>query len=415
MTYLPNPTVTIDGQDYTGRTIGQVSINRGRQDVYSAPRAGYASVELIDVTAGELGFEVGAPISVSMENTGGTAVPMFTGIVSDWASEVVATGGQPVVVYRLQAVGPLAKLNRRAVLAAGSPSETDGERVAAALGEALPVPWDEFSTLQTWAQVGSAVTWESVDPGYEPDLIDPGVYTLVALGSADAGYSALSVVTDAGLSGKGLLFETPDGFIGYADADRRPDNAAAGFLDIPYSVLSVGGLGLSSSLADITNRVTVKYGSDESVTQDDDFSIGRFGLQQTTLSTLLADQSNAEDRADDFLFAHSVPSVELSQVTVNLRGGLSGTLRDALLGINSNDAARVTGLPAKLGLDSGGFRGFVEGVQVRVSDFEATVTLFVSDELLSFGSVLWGQVADTIDWQNVNATLTWADARRVTV
>jgi hypothetical protein len=104
------------------------------------------------------------------------------------------------------------------------------------------------------------VTWATVDPGFDPALIDGGVYGLVALGSADAGYSALQVVQDAGASAKGLLFETADGFVGYADADRRPANAAAGFLDVPFAVLDVGGVSVSSSLADLTNRVSVEYG-----------------------------------------------------------------------------------------------------------------------------------------------------------
>jgi hypothetical protein len=42
------------------------------------------------------------------------------------------------------------------------------------------------------------------------------------------------------------------------------------------------------------------------------------------------------------------------------------------------------------------------------------MTLLVSDELLSFGSVLWGQVGATITWDDVDAALIWADARRVT-
>jgi hypothetical protein len=99
---------------------------------------------------------------------------------------------------------------------------------------------------------------------------------------------------------------------------------------------------------------------------------------------------------------------------INLRDDLPDTLRDDLLTVNTNAAVRVTGLPIKVGLGTDAFSGFVEGVRITVSDFEANLTLFVSDELLSFGSVLWGQVGATIQWQNVDAALTWADARRVT-
>jgi hypothetical protein len=259
------------------------------------------------------------------------------------------------------------------------------------------------------------VTWETVDPGFDADLIDPGVFDLTALPAADSGYSALTVTSDAGQSAKGVLFETPSGFIGYADADRRPANLAAGPLQVPYQRVAADGLSFSSSLSDVTNRVTVEYGTDQAVTEEDTFSIGRFGLLHTTLDTILLNQTNAEARADDFLFAHSRPATELQQLTVNLRDDLPDTLRDNLLTVNTNAAVRVTGLPIKVGLGDTRFSGFVEGVRITVSDFEANLTLFVSDELLSFGSVLWGQVTATIDWQDVNATLTWADARRVTV
>jgi hypothetical protein len=319
------------------------------------------------------------------------------------------------VTYRLQAVGPLAILNRRNVLFAGRPQETDGDRVLAAITEGLPTVWEEFSLTRTWAQMGDT-TWETVDPGFDPALIDPGVFDLIPLDASDFGYSALTVASDAGRSGKGLLFETADGFIGYADADRRAANFNAGPLQVPFTVLSVGGLSTSSSLSDLTNRITVEFGTaGDAVTEQDNFSLTTFGLQETRLPTLLASQSDAEARADDFLFSHSRPAVEVRELSVNLRGGLGDGLRDALLAVNSNDYLQVNGLPDKLGFGPQGFRGFVEGIRITVDYFRTDISLFVSDQSLSFGSVLWGQVDATIAWQDVDAALTWADARRVTV
>jgi hypothetical protein len=368
--------------------VGVVDISRGRDTVYANPAAGYASVELIDVDSGGLGFQAGAAISITVEDSAGAPVPVFTGIVSDWRSDVIAAQGEPVVTYRIQAVGPLAILNRRAVLFGGRPQELDGARVLAAITEALPVIWGEFSLTRTWADMGET-TWAQVDPGFDPSLIDPGVYQIVALDPADEGYAALTVVSDAGDSAKGLLFETADGFVGYADSDRRAANATAGLLSIPFGSLTVDGLALSSALADVTNRVFVEYGTDVVVEDEDLASIVRFGLQESRLRTLLAREEDAEARAEDILFSRSRPPVELQEVTVNLRGLDDDPLRDALLAINSNDAVRVTGLPEKIGFPSQGFRGFVEGVRIRVSEFEAEISLLVSDESLSFGSVLW--------------------------
>lgn len=413
MTWLPNPTVTIGGVSYTGRTVREVRTIRGRDTVYARTQPSYAALELIDVEDGGLGFDVGAPIQVTIDDTGGTAVPIFTGFVSDWQSQVETRGPdvEPTVRYRVTAVGPLARLNRRTVFFDGRPEETDGDRIAAVIGDALPLSWEEFSFDQTWAQAGQ-VAWNQVDPGYNPSLFDPGVYTITALGTADAGYNALSVSQDAADSAKGLLFETADGFIGYADADRRPANAAAGFSPIPYASLAADRLNLSSNFADITNDVTVQYGQDEAVTERDLFSITRFGVQATQVRTILANQSDAEARADDILFSNAVPRIELEQVEVNLRSNLDDSVRDLLIAIDPSDAVRLTGVPAKILPD--GFRGFVEGIRFRVSTFEATVDLLVSDENLSFGSVLWGQVDATIAWNDVEPALEWADARRVT-
>jgi hypothetical protein len=160
----------------------------------------------------------------------------------------------------------------------------------------------------------------------------------------------------------------------------------------------------------------VEYGTNQdAVTEEDLFSLTTFGLQETRLSTLLASESDAQARADDFLFSHSRPSVELQEVGVNLRGPLEDSLRDDLLTVNSNDYLRVSGLPSKLGFGQSGFLGFVEGIRITIDDFRAEISLLVSDESLSFGSVLWGQVDATIAWEDVDAALTWANARRVTV
>jgi hypothetical protein len=413
MSWTPAPTVTINGQDFTGRSVGSVSVTRGRDTVYEPPTAGYATLSIIDVQDGGAGFQVGARVTVTVQDSNDDPVTVFTGFLADWTSNVVPASDEPVVVYRLNCVGPLAILNRRSIFFTGRPEEKDGERVAAAIGAGLPVIWGEFSTVRTWDDMGN-LTWDTVDPGYDPDLIDPGVYDLTALNVQDSGYTALTVATFAGQSAKGLLFETADGFIGYADADRRPANAAAGFNVIPFGALSAEGVSLSSNLADLTNRITVEYGDEDAVTQEDAFSIGRFGLQETRLSTQLANLTDAEARADDFLFAHSLPTTEFESLRVNLRSDIDAALLDALLTVNSNDAIRVTGLPSKLGFGSQTFRGFVEGLTLSLSEFQANLTLLVSDENLSFGSVLWGQVTATIDWQNVDAALTWADARRVT-
>jgi hypothetical protein len=129
------------------------------------------------------------------------------------------------------------------------------------------------------------------------------------------------------------------------------------------------------------------------------------------LSTQLANQSNAEARAIDYLFNHVDPRIELEQVSVNLRGSVLPLLRDTLLGAETNLAVRFPGTPVKTGVL--GLRGFVEEVLFRFADFEFEVGLFVSDEALSVGAVRWGQVDGTLEYGQVDPVLEYRDARSV--
>jgi len=412
MSYTPSPIVTIKGEDYTGSTVGSVNVSRGRDNVYAASRAGFGAIELINVN-GLQEPVVGDSVTVQISDANGDPTPVFTGFVSDWEASAVPRGGNNIIVlYRVQIVGLLARLNRRTVLTGGSPQELDGARVLAAIGAGLPTLWEEYSTLQTWAEVGNSVTWKTVDPGYDPDLIDDGVYDVTALGTAAEGYNALQVAQEAAQSARGFVYETPEGFIAYADADRRPANAALGFVTIPFGILETSGFVVGQNLAELTNRITVEYEENESVTSEDTFSIGRFGLQAGRLTTILASQTDAQNRAEDFLFSHSQPNRDINKVSVNLKTPMTDQTLNDLIELRQNDAVQLAGAPESI--LPAGFRGFVEGVSWRITPFDATITLNVSNENLSFGSVLWGQVTATIDWQNVDAALTWADARRVT-
>ena len=403
MTWSPNPTVTIGGTDFTANAVGQVTINRGRRTVYERANAGFASLELLDVN-GLGSFQVGDVVHVTVDDSAGTAVKVFTGFLSDWSSRTVATGGVPLVRYQVQAVGPLARLNRRQVLAAGRPSEDDGDRVLAAVSSGLAASWEEVGFDVSWSSVDTS--FETFD-GFDTALIDPGVYTLAALGSADGGYNALQVAQDAGFSGEGVLFETADGRIGYADADRRAANEVAGFLDIPTGQLAVDGLGVSQQLADITNRVTVEFDGG-AVTDDDAFSIVQFGLFESQIKTDLVNQSNAEARASDFLFTHAAPQDVLDGLNINLLA-VGTALRDALLDVNTNDAVSLSQVPSKVGFTR--FEGFVEGLSLSVDSFRADLSLIVSDKSLSVGSIRFGQVGGTVTWDSVGTAVAWSDAR----
>lgn len=408
MVYLPNPSVKIDGRDYTNVSVGEVSISRGRNTVYDQPNAGSATVELIDIGA-LTRFSVGVDIEISMlfpdidwallsdswaglfdtwvdiygPLIPGFIEPVFTGVVSDWDADVVASQGDPIVRYKVQAVGPLATLNRRKILFDGRAAEDDAERVEAILTAAL----------------GSAV---------DPTIIDDGVFALAALDADDSGYDGLGLLRDTATSAQGVIFETRDGRVGYDNADKRFDESL--FLEVPFGEVQVGGLSVSSALGDVTNVVTVEFVGG-AVTVRDEVSVDRFGEQDSTITTTLASEAAAEGFASTFLKRHSTPSVSLGVLSFNLRN-MDRDIRESLLDSTLNRGLLLTGVPSRVGFRN--FEGFVEGVEIRMGQFEAELGVLVSDAVLSTGDMRWLVVPPDVTWGTVEpADLVWNDARTI--
>jgi hypothetical protein len=401
------PKVMVNGRDVTSLVQGRVTVRRGRDSVYTEPSAGYASIDLRSQVAEP--FRVGQTVKVFLSDSSDTDVQLFGGVLSDVEAQAVSVQGGVLVGYRLTAVGPLARLNRRTVLFDGRPSEDDGERVLAALLAGLASSWEETSATLAWEDAEG--TFDTFD-GIDTTLVDDGVFTLSALGTAEAGYNPLRVAQEAAFSGLGMLYETRTGSIGYADAARRADNADAGYAPVPAASLSADGVQVASSLSDITNRVTVEFDGGV-VTVTDDDSLQEFGLFQTEFATQLVNQSNAELWADRYVENHSLPVFRADQFRLTLQG-LGTALVDSLLVVEPNDALEFTGLPTALGLGAT-FEGFVEGVEWTLDPFRTDVGLFVSDAQLSLGSIWFGRVDGTLTWSAVGSATAWQDVERTLV
>jgi hypothetical protein len=413
-TWTPNATVTIGGIDYTGQTLETVKVVRGRNDVYEEPRASYALCELIDLTGDGFPIEPLDRVTITIEDTQGIVYPLFTGIVSDWQTRLYDAGevsGKPAALLSVIASGPLAVVNRRIIAQDGRAAEGDGDRIAFLIEQALAGIWDE--TGGTWNNLATpTTTWDTFDIGLDLALIDqPGEFTVAALPADTGGYVALPQSYAAAFSGRGVIYDTADGFVAYADGDRRRATAAAdGYLQIPAGELVAGRIQTRSSQADIVNRVTVIYAGGSVIKTNDD-SLFRFGLLATEFETILDDQTEADLWATDYLDDHARPVIKLRQIGIRL-DGIDGTLRDELIDLDINSPVQLTGLPSTLALQS--FPGFVEGIEWRVNRETVELLLNVSDASLSIGSVRWENVDATIAWQDVNALLTWVNAAEVT-
>jgi hypothetical protein len=381
-TWEPVTTVTIDAADYTGDTLEGVTITLGRKDTTQQPQPGYARMTVLDLDGSGVPFGPGAPLTVTIEDTTTTSVTLFTGTVSDVQTEVRTTtpGGGFVVTHDVLAVGPMAVLNRRVAGGSGFAQENDGDRIDAIITEA--------------------------DPTLAGTIDTPGLFTLADYTGGAA--NAYTLAATAAASGLGVIYETPTGLINYDDADHRTDNALLnGYLELPTTAILAQGLSTTNRLGDLVNTVTVSYDGGE-VTVTNALSTGLYGELASSLTTVLADASDAADQGDRYVTLNGNPKPSISQVVLPLANTLiDDTLVDALLNVYVGQPIRVPDLPPALGNE---FSGFVEGWTWTLNQTTAFLDLAVSDFSLSTLAVRWEFVDPTTEWDDLDPLLTWQEA-----
>lgn len=406
MTWAPVVTVTIAGTDYTGDTVDFIRLTRGRNTVYTSVQPAVASITLLDKTGAGIVPTVADSVVVTLEDSAGSPVTLFVGEVSDWSTAIYDAGimNTAAAAIRVTAVSNLAKFYRRQVFFNGRSVEKDGDRVLATLLDGLAIKWEDATG--SWNSY-TTETWETFEPFLDFSIIDtPGLFDVSALTPNDGGYNAGSTATSAGLSTNGLLYETADGRIGYADGQRRRTNTLNGYLAIPSNILTASQITTGSQLADLANEVVVIYGGGETV-RTDQASIDTYGKLNQSLNTVLANLGDAENFGDDYLANHSQPTIQFESAEMRLDQNLNSTLLDNLINCEINDPIEINALPATLGITT--FAGFVEGVLFNIDPYRASLQLFVSSANLSLGPIFWAAFP-SIAWEDVDSTLQWSQA-----
>jgi hypothetical protein len=406
MTWAPATTVTLEGVDFTGDTVGTVAITRGRDSVYSDPSAGFATVQLIDRDG--TGFDIDPTVELQISILDGNAqpVPLFTGNVTDITRNLYDPGlrGAPASITTVTAVGPLARLSRLQVLPAGRPAETDGERILAALAAGLGVTWEELP-YTTWGAIPADLTWTTFAGRFDPDDVDAGLFDLIALDAQEGGYTALQVAIDASRSGQGILYETGAGRVSWVNADQRA--TATNYLNIAPDLLIASELETFTAASDLVNVVEVTYDGGVATARDDD-SVPIYLRWERRITTLLANQSTAEQYADIYVRRHAFPLINLDRVRIRL-DGLPDATATALLGLDVNSPINLTSLPQTFRVLE--LPGFVEGVEWRIDPHRAELSLLISDANLSTGDLRWTQIDPAETWADLDAMLEWQDWR----
>ena len=390
-------TVTIDGTDHTSETLDGVYVQRGRPTYWDGVQAGICQVTLIDPTVRP---EIGKPLTVDVELSTSTLSRIFTGRIQQTISQYDPNVGPIVQVI---ALGPLAKTGRREQDDT-LPQQLDGQRIADLLESGLSEQWVEQPLDQTWDDVDPSLTWD--DYGIDPTIIDPGVYEMAPIASVPV--NVLEQLALTAFSGNGVVYETGDGRVGYADSTRRQGNTFDPPLVLDGSEVLALSATATSAFEDIVNQGIINWSGGQ-ITYNAVNSVAEYGYVSREYQTILDELLDAIAFSERLVTLQAFPGQTLQgPLSVRLEV-VNDALTDELLTLEINQDLDVTGIPTQV-LPSGDFLGFVEGVNFELTPFAAEVQIFASDAKFSIYETRWVDVSPTAVWDDVLATLTWQDA-----
>lgn len=381
MNWTIDPTVQINGTNYTSDTLNGVSVNYGRTSIWEQPRAGYAQIQILNDDNSPLSVQLNDPVTISVDDSTGTPVAVFTGKVQAISNSVQALGviGK-VIIHTVTAISPMADMARVITNTSGFPKEYDDDRL------------DRILTA-------SGVTIDVVDT--------PGVYefTSKAAQPSDCYYWASYYAQMA----FGYIYDTTDGKVGYANESRRTIEAATnGYFIIPEDVILYRGVNSEINLNNLLNKVRLEYKANAVVTSQSTSSITSYGEQAADILTELEDATQAQNQADRYVTLRSTPQTVLRSFTAQLSNpNITGAVLDGLLGVYMGKPIEVAQFPN--GIYSGIFKGFVEGWTLNISENSASINLNVTKNTLSLAPTRWQDISPVLIWNDVDPALEWAD------
>ncbi len=407
--WTPEWNLTINGGgNYTNLALSNLTITSGRTDIYQQPRAGYCSVEIINLDESPIVIDLNDAVSIQVKDSTGTFVNLFGGTVTDLQVEVISTGtGGINEVIRVTALGALAKITK--TLTDGVLSKDfDGDQIYTILSEALFNTWNEVPAATTWATYTPTTTWANAENSGLGSIDQPGNYELTARSASTTNIYAL--VASLATSGLGYLYEDAQGRIGYADSTHRSQYLAAnGYVTLSGNHALARGIRTIKRTGDLRNTVTITYKANAQESATNAESVALYGPQAEVIETSLENQADALAQANFYLGIRAFPQDVFESITFSLANPeIDDADRDALLNVFMGQPLDITDLP--LNMVNGRFQGFVEGWTFRAGYNRLDLTLNVSPTAFSLQSVRWNDVNAAETWNTLSNTLEWIDA-----
>jgi hypothetical protein len=402
--------VIIGGTEFTNYALANLSITSGRTNIYEQANAGYVNLQLINLDQSNIDIEINDAVTIELQDSTNTFVPIFGGTVVEFDIGIAASGSvainQSVSILALGALSRLPKALTDGVLS----KDFDGDQILTILTDLLINSWNEVPAALQWATYDPTEQWQDAQNTGLGQIDTPGNYELANRGASSI--NVYSLVSALATSGLGYIYENALGQISYADSTHRSVYLAAnGYTDLSAAQALANSLSIQTRAGDIRNEIVIKYGNNSAneVVDSDATSIGLYGKLAQIITTTIENASDAGDQAAFYLTLRAYPQANFNQITFELTNSeIDDADRDALINIFMGLPLRITDLP--LNMASGTYLGFVEGWTWRAAYNSVSVTAILSPLAFSLQAMQWQDVSITEQWNTISGSLDWADA-----
>jgi hypothetical protein len=404
--------VEIDSIEYTEAVLANLTIRSGRTNIYEQAQAGYVNLQLIDLSQSTIPVSINSNITVLIQDTSATFIPIFGGSVVDIGLEVRDVGSTTFTqTYSITALGALARLPKALTNGVLS-KDFDGNQIYTILSAIIGTTWAGVPGALQWSTYDPTVTWANANTAL--GTIDrPGDYELAARSSDRT--DVYSLVAALATSGFGYIYEDAQGRISYADATHRSQYLSTnGYVQLTANQARAAGLRIETRAGDVRNNITIRYGATSSSERSasDAASINTYGTLSQIITTTLHNAADATSQANFYLALRKDPQPIFSEITFDLTNPeLDNADRDDLIKTFMGQPIAINDLPGNMGSI---FQGFVEGWSFQASYNQISISLILSPTAFSLSALEWDEVSNTFTWSGVSPTLDWQRATIVT-
>jgi hypothetical protein len=402
--------VTIGGVQYQTAILSNLTITSGRTNIYEQAQAGYTNIELINLDQSAVVIGINDSLTIELQDSTATFIPIFGGSVVDVAISVAELGS---VAYaqrvKIIALGALARLPK-ALTDGTLVQDFDGDQILHILQDLLLNNWSEVPAALQWNTYDPTETWANAQNVGLGEIDTPGNYELAQRSSSRIDiYSLVSALATSGL---GYIYEDAQGRISYADSTHRSIYLAAnGYVDLSANDAQGAGLSIQQRAGDVRNTITLKYNtnSNNEVDATSAESVSLYGQLAQIFTTTVKHMADAQDQADFYLTLRAFPQYNFNQITYQLTNPeIDDSDRDSLINVFMGMPVSISNMP--LNMSAGNYLGFVEGWTFQAAYNEISVSLNLSPIAFSLQAMKWEDVGVAETWNTILNTLDWEHA-----